>query len=179
MWRKFLSHSLSISVAWNVDKVFNVKLVFSNSLADVITYLIVSLEKIILVFDPFLHVLCDVCLVSAIKGALSIFPSLVLSLPSEITVEIELFCACKPKLLAHINDMSEGDFRVSLLGVDQCVGVVIELGDFACSQIAVITLADLSRFCHLTLAADQDINDNLRFIVHDAIHAPSNRTFDI
>ena len=76
-----------------MNKVFDESLVFGNSLADVISDLAVSLGKFILVLDPFLNVVCNIDLVSAIEGALSIFTSLVLSLPREITVEIELFHA--------------------------------------------------------------------------------------
>ena len=87
------------SVKRSVDNVFEVSVVFcekfnltlisGDSLADVITNAAVGLGKIILVLDPFLNVACNVGLVGTVKGALSIFASLVLPFPSEVTVEIE------------------------------------------------------------------------------------------
>ena len=56
---------------------------------------------------------------------------------------------------------------------------MVELGDLPGPQITFPTFASFSLLWHLTLTTDQDIDDNLRLIVYDAIHAPINCPFDI
>jgi len=84
---KFLSRLLSFSVEQKIGS-----LVHFLSQTDVVANLAVSLGKFVLVLNPFLNVACNIGLVRAIERALSIFTSLVLSFPREITVEIELLC---------------------------------------------------------------------------------------
>ena len=132
-----------------------------------------------LVFEPFLHIRCNIGLVSVIKRALSVCPTLLLPLPSEISVEIELLEPSESEVFAHIDDVTEVDCGVSLHGVDQRIGIAVVLGDFASTQIAFPALASLLFLFHLAFTTDENVDNNLGLIVHYAIHAPINGTFDI